>query len=1196
MHMGQSDGGELIRSRRRRQRHLPSLAQACLETLECRQLLTGYGEYFNVSNTDFGHAIVAVPLGTAVAWSDSNPSGDKLHLRIFDKAWNAVGADQAINTSDNPVMSVDLASAADGHMAAVWREGTSILAQQFNPDGTAAGASFAVGETTFGAPHIAMAPDGQFAIAYTAYAPLASEFRLYAQWYSADGHPLSDTAHIVTAGMYDPGTPSIAMGPSGETVIAWNPYTNASGYRSVGRLFDPAGNALSDEIELSANQAGLGFSVDVAMDASGDWAAAWVQTMPPAGNPSIALRRFDASGNALDSANIMVVPAASVNISDPRLAMAADGRMTVLWNMNSTMYLRRYSASATPIDSISRLGLSSDINWGGMDAMDSSGDVAVCFGNTGIGLRAIRFGPGLAPTDISLSRNYVAGQMADELVGTLSTIDPDTGDTFTYSLPSGVGDNAAFALVGDQLRTATPLNPAARQDYSVTVESRDSSGWPVQHTFSVRALKLALLSNSVQENQPAGTLVSDLAVLGTNGQTVTFALDNTTDPLANALFSITGDELRTAAPFDFESVDTHQVRVRANVDAYSFSAVLTITVTDANDAPTSVVLSNHFVQASRPAGWVVGSLSGTDPDAGDTLTYSLVSGDGATDNAYFRIVGTELQIATVLSYPHAPVSVRIAASDAGGLSYESAFVLEVVEKHEAPTAVFHAVAAGAIGQVGHVRFSTIHDEPQDIAAGLTYSYDLDGDGVYEIIDSTDPEAVIPAPDQAGVMTLRGRIADRRGQAREYQSHWIVNAPMDWYPLCPSLTYTGTSYADELTFDTTSQYEADTNGLVIVTDEHHDSTQVETREHMTLQGTTWYTTQVEFSSNTGISEPPLQPLTQVPTWDEGIAQGTVLSWSGVQVTAPDESGVQYDGPMVMQGTFAKSKTGKVSLEDGSRFEQAMLVKTVMTATARGTYLDDPMQMTLTATDQTWYVKGIGPVKSDTTLRASIRIRGKTFHATDHSWNLLGSVPDWSQFVTLSDGTLYVQGTDQADNIRASVTDDWLVITRNGVPNRVPVASVHQIIVSTGDGNDRVDLKRIALPTTIEGGAGNDTIYGGSMSDTIDGEDGVDWVYGNNGDDALFGGAGDDRLYGGNGNDSLTGGAGLDLLQGQAGNDWIDAHDGLTTEKISGGAGTDTVYVDTGEKSASTETRTEGAAALFLHAHDPLEALASGSSVL
>ena len=62
-----------------------------------------------------------------------------------------------------------------------------------------------------------------------------------------------------------------------------------------------------------------------------------------------------------------------------------------------------------------------------------------------------------------------------------------------------------------------------------------------------------------------------------------------------------------------------------------------------NFAPTDIALSNDTVAENQPSATDVGTLSTTDPDAGDTHTYSLVSGAGDTDNASFKISGDKLQ-------------------------------------------------------------------------------------------------------------------------------------------------------------------------------------------------------------------------------------------------------------------------------------------------------------------------------------------------------------------------------------------------------------------------------------------------------------------------------------------------------------------------------------------------------------------------
>ncbi|WP_459554672.1 cadherin domain-containing protein [Lacunimicrobium album] len=83
------------------------------------------------------------------------------------------------------------------------------------------------------------------------------------------------------------------------------------------------------------------------------------------------------------------------------------------------------------------------------------------------------------PTDIHLTNPSVAENLsAGTPVGTFSTTDPDSGDTFTYSLVAGTGstDNASFQIVGDQLRTTASFNFEAKSSYSILVSTTDQSG------------------------------------------------------------------------------------------------------------------------------------------------------------------------------------------------------------------------------------------------------------------------------------------------------------------------------------------------------------------------------------------------------------------------------------------------------------------------------------------------------------------------------------------------------------------------------------------------------------------------------------------------------------------------------------------------------------------------------------------------
>src|SRR5262249_52174481 len=75
------------------------------------------------------------------------------------------------------------------------------------------------------------------------------------------------------------------------------------------------------------------------------------------------------------------------------------------------------------------------------------------------------------------------------------------------------------------------------------------------------------------------------------------------------------------------------------------TAVAVLVHCSGNRPPTDIALDNSSVAENKPAGTAVGNFSTTDPDVGDTFTYSLVSGTGSTDNGSFQIVGNQLQTA-----------------------------------------------------------------------------------------------------------------------------------------------------------------------------------------------------------------------------------------------------------------------------------------------------------------------------------------------------------------------------------------------------------------------------------------------------------------------------------------------------------------------------------------------------------------------
>jgi PKD domain/RTX calcium-binding nonapeptide repeat (4 copies) len=127
---------------------------------------------------------------------------------------------------------------------------------------------------------------------------------------------------------------------------------------------------------------------------------------------------------------------------------------------------------------------------------------------------------------------------------------------------------------------------------------------------------------------------------------------------------------------------------------------------------------------------------------------------------------------------------------------------------------------------------------------------------------------------------------------------------------------------------------------------------------------------------------------------------------------------------------------------------------------------------------------------------------------------------------------------------------------------PIASVKQINIIGGAGPDYIYVdSSITIPTSILGGAGNDSIRGGGGRNTINGGTGDDWISGRGTSNTIYGGDGDDTLLGGSGNDFIDGGAGDDSIDGAAGDDTLIGDDGNDT--LLGDAGNDSLVGGSGD---------------------------------
>ncbi|PYI50308.1 S-layer homology domain-containing protein [Paenibacillus flagellatus] len=123
-----------------------------------------------------------------------------------------------------------------------------------------------------------------------------------------------------------------------------------------------------------------------------------------------------------------------------------------------------------------------------------------------------------------------------------------------------------------------------------------------------------------------------------------------------------------------------------NVGGTSYGEEKSFTTLD--PVPTDITLSNGSIAENSPIGTTVGTLGGVSAYMNDTFAFSLVSGDGDTDNASFTVNGSG-QLLSAASFDFeakSAYSVRVQAADSNGDPIQKSFAIAVTDVNEAPVA------------------------------------------------------------------------------------------------------------------------------------------------------------------------------------------------------------------------------------------------------------------------------------------------------------------------------------------------------------------------------------------------------------------------------------------------------------------------------------------------------------------------------
>jgi protocatechuate 3,4-dioxygenase beta subunit len=228
--------------------------------------------------------------GFVIAWTSNTQDGSGLgiYARRFDANANPITGEFLINTTTaGDQTGVSLAIRPDGAFWAAWRNvpDASIRAQLFDSSGVRAGPEVLVGTNTLVAPMVAVDPLGDCVVAWS------NSGSIFARRLGPIGDQVGLAYKVNT--LTSTGTPSLAMDAQGNYVIVYT--TGVGDGDKLGVLaqrYSASGLAEGSEVQVNTFTTGDQQTPVVAMDAAGNFTAAWTSNGQNAADVGVYAQRY----------------------------------------------------------------------------------------------------------------------------------------------------------------------------------------------------------------------------------------------------------------------------------------------------------------------------------------------------------------------------------------------------------------------------------------------------------------------------------------------------------------------------------------------------------------------------------------------------------------------------------------------------------------------------------------------------------------------------------------------------------------------------------------------------------------------------------------------------------------------------------------------------------------------------------------
>uniref|UniRef100_UPI00117E0851 beta strand repeat-containing protein n=1 Tax=Nitrospira cf. moscoviensis SBR1015 TaxID=96242 RepID=UPI00117E0851 len=188
----------------------------------------------------------------------------------------------------------------------------------------------------------------------------------------------------------------------------------------------------------------------------------------------------------------------------------------------------------------------------------------------------------------------------------------------------------------------------------------------------------------------------------------------------------------------YEVASSHSVTVQViDSGGLTYDKTFTINLININEAPTDLLLSSNTIVENAAIGTVVGTITGTDPDAGDTKTYSLTDSAGGRFAINSATGAITVADGSLLNYESATShSVTVRVTDSGGLTYDETFTINLSDLNETPMLINLSGNTVAENAANGTVIGTVSTTDPDASDVHTYSLVDSAGGRFTIDGST----------------------------------------------------------------------------------------------------------------------------------------------------------------------------------------------------------------------------------------------------------------------------------------------------------------------------------------------------------------------------------------------------------------------------------------------------------------------------